>query len=368
MTMRKSALNDRHRALGSKLDGDTFCNMPVPWTYKTDPHDEVVAVRSRAGLYDVSALNLVHVAGSDAAAILDRLVAIDVPALKPGTARLAAEVDESGALIDDVMIICDAPNKYRVSHGSGATPNQLKKVADGRNVSIESDSDVHVLSLQGPTALRTLMPHTPMQLNKLPYFHHNTTTLFGKNVTLSRGGYSGEHGYEIYCASADVGFIWDSILEHGRAHGIIPASWNSLDLIRVEASLLFFPFDMPEGDTTPWEVNMHWAVDLNKKGDYIGKQALLHLHGRERFRQAGIVCRSENAVEPGSRIHKDGNDIGVVTSSSYSRYLMQSLAMVHLLPAHTALGTQVIVRGKSVTCTGTVVATPFYDPLRLRTR
>lgn len=368
MTTRQSALSDRHRALGSKLDGDTWCNMPVPWSYQTDPHDEVVAVRSRAGLYDVSALNLVHVVGNDAAAVLDRLVAIDVPALKPGSARLAAEVDDSGALIDDIMIICDAPDKYRVCHGSGATPNQLKKVADGSNVSIENDSDVHVMSLQGPVSLRTLMPHTPMQLDKLPYFRHNPTTLFGKNVIVSRGGYSGERGYEVYCASADAGFLWDSILEHGKTHGVAAASWNSLDLIRVEASLLFFPFDMPEGDTTPWEVNLRWAVDLDKKGDYIGKQALLNLHGRERFRQAGIICRHDNAVEPGSRLHKDGNDIGVVTSSSYSRYLMQSLAMVHLMPAYTTLGTQVIVRGKSTTCTGTVVETPFYDPLRLRTR
>ncbi len=368
MAKRNSALNDRHRALGSKLDGDTWCDMPVPWTYNTDPHDEVVAVRSRAGLYDVSALNLVRVTGHDAAAVLDELVAIDVFALKPGTARLAAEVNESGALIDDIMIICDGPNEYRVTHGSGATPTQLERVAEGRKVVIETDRDTHMLSLQGPMSLEILRPHTPMTLDRLPYLCHEETTLFDNPVTISRCGYSAERGYEIYCRSEDAGNIWDNILSYGRASGVVPASWTCLELIRVEGALLFFPYDMPEGDTTPWEVNMHWAVDVDKKGDYIGKEALLYLRGRERIKQAGVIFWHDSAVSPGSRIYKDDEEIGVVTSSSYSRYLMQSLAMVHLRPAYTGLGTQVVVRNDRGEYRGTVVRTPFYDPLRLRTR
>jgi aminomethyltransferase len=366
MSTRNSTLNDRHEALGSKLDGDTWCDMRVPWSYNSDPHDEVVSVRSRAGLYDVSAINLVHVTGEDALAVLNALVAIDVATIKPGTARLAAEVGENGALVDDIMILCDGPNTYRVTHGSGATPEQLKKVAEGKKVSIELDRDTHILSLQGPASLEILKPHTPMHLDQLPFFGHERTTLFGKPVIIGRCGYSGERGYEVYCSSADAGELWDSILSHGQAHGAIPASWTSLDLIRVESALLFFPFDMPEGDTTPWEVNMRWAVDADKKDDYIGKHAVLYLQGRERFKQAGVVCNHKVAVEPGTRIYKDGKDIGVVTSSSYSRYLMQSLAMVHLLPAYTGLGTQVTFGDGAGICDGMVVRTPFYDPLRLR--
>lgn len=366
MSTRNSVLNDRHQALGSKLDGDTWCDMRVPWTYNSDPYDEVIAVRSRAGLYDVSAINLVHVTGPDALAALDALVAIDVSKLKPGCGRLAAEVNDQGALVDDIMILCDGPNAYRVTHGSGATPEQLKKVAEGRNVSIERDNDTHILSLQGPTSLKILNPHTPMQLEKLPFFNHEKTTLFGKPVIIGRCGYSSERGYEVYCSSADAGNLWDAILEHGKAHGAVPASWTSLDLIRVDSALLFFPFDMPEGDTTPWEVNMSWAVDLDKKADYIGKKAVLGLRGRERVKQAGIVCDHDSAVEVGALIYKDGKEIGVVTSPSFSRYLMQSVAMVHLKPAFTELGTQVTVRNPSGDVQAMVVKTPFYDPLRLR--
>jgi aminomethyltransferase len=156
------------------------------------------------------------------------------------------------------------------------------------------------------------------------------------------------------------------ILEKGHRYGVIAASWDSLDLTRVEAALLFYPFDMPEGDTTPWEVNMHWCVDLNKKGDYIGKQALLKLKGRERFKQAGLVCQSSEAMPEGAKIIKDGKEIGVVTSASFSRYLMKSIAMVHIKPEFSQIGTQVVVAAETPV-KAHVVKTPFYDPMRLRT-
>ena len=201
---RNSVLNERHRQLGSKLDGDTWNNMPIPWSYNSCPHDEVVATRTRAGLYDVSALNIVNVTGPDAEAVIDRLVTIDITKLKPGTARLGGEVNEAGALVDDIMIIRDSADKFRISHGSGATPKTLAALAAGKNVKVEADLDVHILSLQGPVSLDVLAPHTPADLAALPYFNHVETTLFGKKVTLGRGGYSGERGYEVYCSAADA--------------------------------------------------------------------------------------------------------------------------------------------------------------------
>lgn len=364
---RNSILNGRHKELGSKLDGDTWNDMSIPWSYNTDAHDEVVAVRSRAGLYDISALNIINVSGPDAESVLDRLVAKDITRLKPGTSVLAAEVDESGALCDDIMIIRDSATEFKLSHGSGKTPEQLRLLAAGKNVQIAADLDIHILSLQGPKSLEILAPHVDFKLAELPYFKHEKTILFGKSVTVARGGYSGERGYEVYCAAKDAVELWDKILEAGKPFGAIPASWNSLDLTRIEAALLFFPFEMPEGDTTPWEVNMGWGVDLDKKGDYIGKQAVLMLQGRERVKQAGLICASPIAVEAGAKIMKDGKEIGVVTSASYSRYLMLSLALVHLKPEHTQIGTLVEVIGSKGSCKARVAQTPFYDPMRLRT-
>ena len=239
-------------------------------------------------------------------------------------------------------------------------------LAAGKEINIEVDNDGHILSLQGPKSLEILTPHVDFDLASLPYFKHQKTTLFGCDIYIARGGYSGERGYEVYCASKDAIMIWDKILEAGQPFGAIAASWDSLDLTRIEAGLLFFPFEMPEGDTTPWEVNMGWGIDVNKKADYVGKEALLMLKGRERFKQTGLVCNSSSAVESGAKIIKDGKEIGVVTSACFSRYLMLSIAMVHIKPEFSQIGTVVTVAGTSE-CKARVARTPFYDPMRLRT-
>lgn len=363
---RNSILNGRHRELGSSLDGEKWNDMPIPWSYNSDPDDEVVAVRTCAGLYDVTALNILKINGADAEGVLDKLVAIDVTSITPGSSMLAAEVNEFGVITDDIMIIRDTKDAFRVSHGSGETHERLAVLVKGKDVYIEVDNDGHILSLQGPKSLEILDPHIDFNLADLPYFKHQKTTLFGCDIYIARGGYSGERGYEVYCTSADTIMIWDKILEAGKPFGAIAASWDSLDLTRIEACLLFFPFEMPEGDTTPWEVNMAWGVDIDKEADYVGKDAVLMLKGRERFKQAGLVCNSSSAVEAGAKIIKDGKEIGIVTSACFSRYLMLSIAMVHIKPEFSQLGTTVSVVGTSE-CKARVARTPFYDPMRLRT-
>ena len=340
--------------------------MPIPWSYHTDVNDEVVAVRTRAGLYDVSGLNIVNVSGPAALKILDKLVTIDVTKLEPGTSRLAGEVNEEGALVDDIMVICDDKEHYRLSHGSGATQQTLAELAKGEDVTVEQDYDVHILSLQGPRSIDILDPELDFDLAQLPYFKHINTTLFGRDVVIARGGYSGERGYEVYCSAADAVYLWDMILEKGQPFGAIPASWDSLDLTRVEAALLFFPFDMPEGDTTPWEVNMDWCVDLDKPGDYIGKDAVLKLKGRERFKQIGLECMTNQAVEIGAKLLIDGKEVGVITSAIYSQYLMKSIAMAHIKPQYSQLGTAVTIDSDKPV-KANIVKMPFYDPMRMRT-
>lgn len=365
---RQSALNARHRELGSALDGDTWNRMPVPWRYRRDPQEEVVAVRTAAGLYDISALNTLRVSGPDAEAVIDRMVAIDVTRLRPGQARLAAIVNEQGALTDDLMVVRDGADRFRLSHGSGNTAEQLASLAAGRQLSWEQDYDIHILSLQGPRSADVLQKHIDTKLAELPYFEHRETRAFGIPVTISRGGYSGEQGFELSCAAADVVALWDAILREGAEFGTIPCSWESLDIARIEAALLFFPYDMPEGDTTPWEVKLGWMVDADKKADYVGKAAVLAARGKERFFQAGAVVQHDAAVAGGSRIFAGGNDVGVVTSAIFSRYLMKSIALVHLEPGFNALGVAIEIDSDGRRHRAIVSQTPFYDPMRLRAR
>lgn len=362
---RQSILNGRHRELGSKLE-ESWNDMAIPQHYATDPYEETAAVRYRAGLIDVSALKIINVSGKDALAFLNRLVTADITKVPAGRSAIASIVDDEGGLIDDVLIYVDGAGSFRLSHGGGALEEALPVVAEGFDVTFTRDDDVHILSLQGPKALDILCPHTPMDLKGLPYFGHGKTTLFGVPVALARGGYSAERGYEVFCAAKDAVDLWDRILEAGKPFGAMAVSWDCLDIVRVEGALLFFPFDMPHKDTTPFEVLMDWSVDLSKP-DFRGKAALVARKGTERTHQAGLEVLAPKAIPPGARIFKDGQEVGVVNSTTYSQHLMKSLALVSLLPTVTALGTALTVTEGDESFEASVVRTPFYDPMRLRT-
>lgn len=362
---RQSVLNDRHRALGSDLSS-SWNDMPIPQNYKACPYAETETVRNRAGLFDVSALKMVNVEGPDALAFLNHILTTDVSKAKVGDSHISNIVNDQGALIDDVLVYVDGGGKYRVSHGGG-TFEEAAAAAKGKfNVNIARDNDVHILSLQGPLALDTLAPHTPMKLADLPYFRHEKTTIFGKPVSIARGGYSGERGYEVFCSAKDAPFIWDSILSAGKDDGVTPVSWSCLDNVRVEGGLLFFPFDMTHGDTTPWEVRADWTIDLSKP-NFIGKEALIAKKGKERSYITGLEVWHHEAVPPLAKVYADGREVGVVTSTTYSQHLMRSLAMAQIEPAFTKLGTQLSVRDNGKEYSATVVRMPFYDPMRLRT-
>jgi aminomethyltransferase len=363
--LRQSILNGRHRDLGSKLE-ESWNNMAIPQHYATDPYLETEAVRYRAGLIDVSALKIINVSGREALAFLNQLLTADIARIPPGRSMISSIVGEDGGLIDDVLVYVDGPNDFRLSHGGGALEEALPEVAKGFDVAIARDDDVHILSLQGPLALDILAPHTPMDLKALPYFGHGRTTLFGTPVSLARGGYSAERGYEVFCAAQDAVALWDQILEAGKPFGAMAVSWDCLDIVRVEGALLFFPFDMPHKDTTPFEVLMDWSVDLSKP-DFRGKAALVKRKGTERTHQAGIEVLAPKAITPGAKIFKDAEEVGVVNSTTYSRHLMKSLALVSLIPTVTALGTALTVTDGDATFEANVVRTPFYDPMRLRT-
>jgi len=365
--MRPNALNDRHRALGCDLDPAWSWNeMVIPQIYTTDPQDETVAVRTRAGLFDVTMLKIVNVSGPQALEFLNGLVTSDLAKVPAGGSLITTIVNDDGGIVDDILIYVDGPETFRVSHGGGITEEVFAQFSAGHDVRWARDEDVHILSLQGPVALPTLLPHTTLALGDLAYFGHAPATLFGRTVRIGRGGYSGERGYEVFCTAADAPFLWDAILEAGRAQGVIAVSWGCLDIVRVESALLFFPFDMPDPDTTPWETKQHWAVDLRKPA-FRGRDALVARRGQERTLIAGIEVLHDGAVSPGAALIADGQPAGVVTSTTWSRYLMKSLGLAAVKPAFTALGTKLEVGDGEHTFAARVVATPFYDPLRLRT-
>ena len=360
---RVSALADRHRALGSDL-GD-WNGMGVPWDYATDPCDEHDAVREAAGLFDVSGLKKIHVRGPDSDAVVDHVITRNMAKIYVGKSAYGPILNESGTFADDAIIAHMGDNDWLVVHGSGETMERLQESAAGKNVDIEFDDVLHDISLQGPKALELLDAHTPMDLAALKYFHHRETELFGHECVLSRTGYSGERGYEIFANADRIVDIWDQILGHGEAMGIMPCSFTCLDKIRVEAALLFYPYDMTD-ENTPWEVDLGWSISRSG-ADYRGKAAVLAAEGKEKIKLAGIVVDHDDALAGGEKLVVDGREVGVVNSPAYSHRMRKSLALCHVAPGLEAPGTRLEVVGEDLSTTATVERIPFYDPEKTRT-
>ena len=363
---RFSALGDRHRALGSNLED--WSGMGTAWSYAGDPDAEYMAIRTKAGLMDVSGLKKVHISGPAASHVIDRATTRDVERLLPGRAIYGCMLNDAGKFVDDCIIYRFGPNAFTVVHGSGQGHEQLTMAATGRDVAIRFDDNLHDLSLQGPLAVDYLEKHVP-GIRALPYMSHMPAALFGKPVTLSRTGYTGERGYEIFCRGQDAGMIWDRILAEGAGMGIIPCRFTTLDMLRTESYLLFYPFDNSEmypfadegpGDTL-WELGLDFTVTSGKTG-FRGAEEHYRLKGRERFKIWGLKLDGVNAPGNGAPVFRDGKQVGLVTQAMYSPLNKHCVAIARLPVDCANDGTALEVRCsthgpiKAVTA-----ALPFYD-------
>jgi aminomethyltransferase len=366
LSWRISALADRHRALGSKLED--WNGMGTAWTYDKSVAEDHVAIRTKAGLMDVSGLKKLHLVGPHASAVLNYATTRDVTKIYPGKSAYACMLNEAGLFIEDCILYRTAPNSWMVVHGSGAGHETLGKYVLGRNAAILVDDDLHDLSLQGPLAVEFLAQHVP-GIRNLKYFHHLPTTLFGKPVLISRTGYTGERGYEIFCKAEDAGLIWDTILAEGKSLGIIPTCFTTLDYLRVESSLLFYPYDMsqmypfaegPAGDSL-WELGLDFTVSPGKT-DFNGAEAHYRLKGRERFKIFGLLVEAQEAADMGDVVYAGDEPVGVVTCAMVSTLTKKSMAIARLSPAFAVAGRALEVRGKKLRAPATTHPLPFDDP------
>jgi aminomethyltransferase len=363
---RFSTLGDRHRALGSNLED--WSGMGTAWSYDGDPDAEYMAIRTKAGLMDVSGLKKVHITGPAASHVIERATTRNMEKLMPGRSVYACMLNDAGKFVEDCVIYRLAPNSFMVVHGSGQGHEQLTMAATGRDVSVRFDDNTHDLSLQGPLAVDYLEKHVP-GIRQLPYFSQMQTSLFGKPAMISRTGYTGERGYELFVRGQDAPMIWDRILDEGKSMGIIPCRFTTLDLLRTESYLLFFPFDNSEmypfedegpGDTL-WELGLDFTVSPGKVG-FRGAEEHYRLKGKERFKIWGLKMEGTNVPGNGAPIYRDGKKVGVVTQAMYSPLNKHNIAIARI-PADCANnGTKLVVNcathGEIAAVTHSM---PFYD-------
>ncbi len=366
MSWRYSVIADRHKALGSKLED--WNGMGTAWTYDKDMADEHEAIRTKAGLMDVSGLKKVHVVGPHSHHLLQYATTRDVTKIYPGKSAYACMLNPQGKFADDCILYRTGPNSWMVVHGSGAGHEQLQLQAEGKQVALLFDDDLHDLSLQGPLAVDYLDKHVP-GIRQLPYFHHMQTKLFGFPVMISRTGYTGERGYEIFCKAENALAIWDTILSEGKAMGIIPCAFTVLDWLRVESSLMFYPYDNSEmypfanegpGDTL-WELGLDFTVSPGKTG-FRGAEEHYRLKGKERFKIYGIETEGKTPPDAAAEVFMGGQKVGLVTCSMHSRLVGKTMAIVRLDPKAAVPGTKLEIRGPSETMAATAHPLPFDDP------
>jgi aminomethyltransferase len=364
---RFSALGDRHRALGSELED--WSGMGTAWSYsKGDPEQEYLAIRTKAGLMDVSGLKKLHLNGPAASHVIDRATSRNVEKIMPGRSVYATMLNDAGKFVDDCVIYRMGPNSWMVVHGSGGAHEQLTMAASGRDVALRFDDNLHDLSLQGPLAVDYLEKHVP-GIRQLNYFSHMQTSLFGFPVMISRTGYTGERGYELFCRGQDAPTIWDRILQEGAEMGIIPCRFTTLDLLRTESYLLFFPYDNSEmypfddqgpGDTL-WELGLDFTVSPGKTG-WRGAEEHYRLKGRERFKIWGLKLEGSNAPGNGAPVFRGDTQVGVVTQAMHSSLNQHTIAIARLPVDCANNDTKLTVRCATH---GEIAATthsmPFYD-------
>lgn len=362
MAKRISALDATVRALGAQMD--EWNDMAVAVAYPCDPHLEHDAIRETVGMWDASALTKIHVRGRDALAAVDYLVTRDMSKIPVGKAGYCPILKEDGHFCDDAYIYHVAEDHFWAMSSIGPALELLQEYARDRNLSVERDEDLHVITVQGPKSLELLDAHSSATLSDLVFCHHLNTTLFGKELIISRTGYSGERGYEIFIGADEVVALWQALMGHGQPLGLRPISFGGLEMVHIESGLMAYGAEATE-DNTPWEVGFGWAVS-RRKGDFRGRQALFELEGKENVKLYGIVADHDDVVDHGAELSIDGEVVGRVTTPAYSRRLGKSLALVHLIPSAAKPGTPMALNGPSVQCGAKAASIPFVDPDRKR--
>mgnify|MGYP000905292391 FL=1 len=366
---RSSALAHRHAEIGGELED--WNGMGTAWFYDHTPERakaDYEAIRTKAGLMDVSGLKKVHVTGPDAAYVIDRVTTRNVEKIAPGRSTYASILNSDGKFIDDCIIYHLAVNSWLVVHGTGTGMEQLTSVAAAKNCTVLMDDDLHDMSLQGPKSVDILAGEIP-GIRDLAYFGLMQTRLFGRDVMISRTGYTGERGYEIFCRGKDAVHIWDNVLEKG-GDDVRPTQFSTLDMLRIESYLLFYPGDNSEtfpfddepcGDTL-WELGLDFTVSPDKEG-FIGAENHYASKGKERFKIFGVkLSDSMEQMEMFARVHADGKDVGVITYGLSSELNNYSVAIARLSPEAAKAGTKLtVVQPDGTELAATAEEMPFYD-------
>jgi aminomethyltransferase len=334
-----------------------FGGWDLPQQY-TSIRDEHLAVRATAGLFDVSHMGRFLVTGADSFDFLQRLITNDLGRIGRGKAQYNLLCNEQGGILDDLIVYWGDEGFFVVVNAS----NREKDLAwmqehAPAGVKVEDRTfELALLAIQGPRA-EALTPSGG--LTDLAYFGFRTGQVAGVTAMISRTGYTGEDGFEIFVAADRVGQVWDAILENGRTEGVLPAGLGARDATRLEAALRLYGNDMDE-TVNPYEAGLGWAVKLDK-GDFIGHRVLAEIReAGPRRTLIGIKTKAGDIPRHGAVVSGEGGRQGEVTSGTHSFFLGHPIALAMVEVPSFRVGDKVAVELRGRQAEAEVVKLPFY--------
>ncbi|GAC1386081.1 MAG: glycine cleavage system aminomethyltransferase GcvT [Ktedonobacteraceae bacterium] len=360
-SLKRTPLYEQHRALGARLVEFGGWEMPVQYSGILQEHE---AVRTRAGLFDVSHMGEFKVEGPGAFAFLQYLVPNDISRLAVGQALYTQLCLPDGNTIDDMLIYRLADMHYMLVVNAANIEKDYAWVAEQaknfKDVHLANQSDTTaLLALQGPESLAILQPLTDVDLSSIRYYHFAAGVVDGINCIISRTGYTGEDGFELYCSPADVVALWSDLLTTGKTHGLLPAGLGARDTLRLEAGMCLYGHELDE-QTNPLEANLSWSVKLNKD-NFIGRDALVKAKEQGLKRKLiGIELTERGVPRGGYTIYADDQRVGILTSGAPGPTVRKNIGMGYVAPAHAVVGktVQVDIRGRRIAAQ--IVTLPFY--------
>jgi aminomethyltransferase len=360
--LKKTPLNATHRAAGARMVEFGGWDMPVEYSGITDEH---LAVRTRAGLFDVSHMGEIELAGPGALDAVQWVTSNDAAKLTVGQIQYSALTTGEGTFVDDLLVYRMGPEHYLLVVNAGNIMKDHEWIAArakerGGDVSVvNSSSRYALLALQGPESQAILQTLTAIDLSAIKYYWFATGEVAGIRATVSRTGYTGEDGFEIFVPPAAAERLWKAVLDAGKPAGLIPCGLGARDTLRLEAAMRLCGSDMDDA-TSVLEAGLGWIVGW-KKAEFLGAERL-------RNEKAGALARrlvpfemKERAIaRHGHTVVKDDTPVGVVTSGTQTPYLKKAIGFAMVPVDMTAIGTvlEIDIRGRKARAE--VVAEPFY--------
>lgn len=360
-TLQTTPLHARHRALGARMTPFGGWDMPLQYSGIAEEHR---AVRTAAGLFDVSHMGEVEIAGDDALAAVQRIASNDARKLEPGRAQYSALTTPAGTVVDDVLVYQLAAGHYLLVINAANIAKDVAWIrkgiaAAGDAVAVNASNRYALIALQGPRAAGILQALTAVELDGVAYYTFASGEVANVRATISRTGYTGEDGFELFVPPAQADTVWSTLLAAGGSEGLLPAGLGARDTLRLEAGMRLSGQDMDE-TTTLLEAGLGWTVGWDKDA-FIGREALLEQKRTGPARRlVGFEMLDRGIARHDHAVYAGADRVGRVTSGTLTPFLQKAVGMAYVPVELAARDTELSIDVRGRRLRARVVRMPFY--------